>query len=110
MQDAKEKAANQDDGKRIRQSIEAIYYYMNKAKERGIWGCEVTPDEMRMALVALADLERQGILSDPEVDGYKQIKTIVRAAVAKSAECAEVFDEAWDEFWKKGGPNENTRI
>ena len=81
--------------------VETIYHYMDKAKEKGIWGCDVTPDEIQMALVALAELKRQGILDDPEVNGYRQIKEVVRAAVAKSAKCAKVFDEAWGEFWSQ---------
>jgi len=65
--------------------------YYQKAQQKKLL-CTASLDEVRMAYVALAEANRQG------VDDYETVRKIVQSALVKDPECVQPFEEAWDEM------------
>jgi len=82
--------------KHVETLIRLAQVYHDKAAKQKVL-CTASPDEIRMAVEALAELDRQGI-SDPEA-AY----LVVKAALVKTPECEPFFDEAFAEVVKKEG-------
>lgn len=65
----------------------AAKYYENAQRSRKF--CTASLDEVRIAYMGVAELEKQGLADSSSV--YE----VVRAALVKDPDCVEPFEEAW---------------
>ena len=53
--------------------------------------CTASLDEVRIAYMGVAELEKQGLADEPSV--YE----VIRSALVKDPDCVEPFEQAWRE-------------